>query len=825
MRLTWMAALCLLFGAGASARPYSVDDLLKLESYGQVLVDPQERWAVIDRRGPYEEAKRFWYGFFNNRGVSRVLVVDLERGGAARHLFTHEAGAGYWSGSFSPSGGKLALFRLKDDRLNLGVVDMKSREQRWLPYSVDLHPAHPAPQWVSEDVLVFSVLPEGRLPNMLRYPGLPQRRLPEMWDRAAKGREPSGYALGTGRFSGVGVGGTPRTLMAVNIRTGETQRPFSGDMDDVAISADRGHAAVLSLAEPIQPRHDETITPGFQPRRRRLSLINLKTGEIRDPCSDCDVAPDLLSWSPGSAELLFHARRAGEAWTDGHLYRARPAHAEARRVTGAAFRPEVQLELGSSLVIEAGWSGDRIIARGRAAGSPALAWHDLSGAMPRSLHPERLAGATMIAASGRDDFLLKGDELWSVPAHAKKPRRLFRRVVGTAPEILDPYSLGSRPYFNERPLEPRAIVTSGAGKRTLQPASGRWTLDLPVDGLLVATGRRRAFGMVYKKDTRGVGTIHLIRGGAGPEPLDHINSHLADVDVPTALSLDTVAQDGTRLHHWLFLPRAPAGAKPALVVLPYPGFVYSAAAPSAPGPADFVPEFNPNLVAGLGYAVLMPSIPLQPGGEPMHQIAAPVLAAVEAARKTGLISDRCPATYGHSFGGYAALALGALSDAFCGIVASGAPTDLLALYGSFLPQSDTAESGLSLILSAGWAEGGQGGLGAPPWREPLKYVRNSPFYHAERMKAPVLILHGDSDYVPVSQAERMYFALHRLGKEAELVRYAGEGHVLYSPANLRDEWRRIAGFLRALEPATIPGSTDRSLSTDRQVLSSAQPTP
>lgn len=800
MRRTWMAALCLLFGSSASAKPYSIDDLLKLESYGQVLVEPQERWAVIDRRGPYENAERFSYGFFNNRGISQVLAVDLKRGGPARQLFPHEFGAGYWGGSFSPSGDKLALFRLKDDRLNLGVVDMKSREQRWLPYSVDLHPAHPAPQWVNDDILVFSVLPAGRLPNMLRYPGLPQRRLPHMWEHAAAGGQSSGYALGTGRFSGVGVGGAPRTLMAVNVRTGEAQNLFSGDIDDVAISVDRAHAAVLSLAEPIQPRPDETITPGFQPRRRRISLVDLKTGEVRNPCPDCDVAPDLLSWSPGSGELLFYARRPGEAWTDGHLYRAGPADAQVRTITDAGFRPEVQLELGSSLVIEAGWSGNRIIAKGRLTGSPALAWHDLSGAAPRPLQPAALAGATMIASSQRGHFFLKGDQVWTAPADGNSFRRLSHRVVGTGPEFLDPYSLGSRRYFNEKPLQPGAIVTSAGSSRTLRPASGRWALGLPSDGLLVAAGRRRPFGIVYQKDPRGVGTMHLIRPGAGPEPLDHINSHLADVDGPTTMSLETLAEDGTRLDHWLFLPKAPVGPKPGLVVLPYPGFVYSASAPSAPGPADFVPELNPNLVTGLGYAVLMPSIPLKPSGEPMHQLAVPVLAAVEAARKTGLISDKCAAAYGHSFGGYAALALGALSGAFCGVVASGAPTDLLALYGSFLPQSDPAESGLSLILSAGWAEGGQGGLGAPPWRDPQKYVRNSPFYHAERMKAPVLLIHGETDYVPVSQAERMYFALHRLGKDAELVRYAGEGHVLYSPANLRDEWRRIARFLSELEP-------------------------
>jgi len=53
------------------------------------------------------------------------------------------------------------------------------------------------------------------------------------------------------------------------------------------------------------------------------------------------------------------------------------------------------------------------------------------------------------------------------------------------------------------------------------------------------------------------------------------------------------------------------------------------------------------------------------------------------------------------------------------------------------------------------------------------------------------IMQGDLDYVALQQGEEFFTSLYRQGKRAEFVRYWGEGHVLESPANIRDMWRRI----------------------------------
>ncbi len=66
------------------------------------------------------------------------------------------------------------------------------------------------------------------------------------------------------------------------------------------------------------------------------------------------------------------------------------------------------------------------------------------------------------------------------------------------------------------------------------------------------------------------------------------------------------------------------------------------------------------------------------------------------------------------------------------------------------------------------------------------------------MQTPLLIIQGDRDYVPVQQGEEVFTALYRQGKRAEFVRYWGEGHVLESPANIRDMWQRILAWFEEL---------------------------
>ena len=81
------------------------------------------------------------------------------------------------------------------------------------------------------------------------------------------------------------------------------------------------------------------------------------------------------------------------------------------------------------------------------------------------------------------------------------------------------------------------------------------------------------------------------------------------------------------------------------------------------------------------------------------------------------------------------------------------------------------------------------------------YRRGSPVYRAERIEAPLLILHGRKDkrVVPL-MTERMVEALEIEDKVHEVHWYDDEGHGWERRENRRDAFERILGFLRTHVP-------------------------
>jgi dipeptidyl aminopeptidase/acylaminoacyl peptidase len=57
-----------------------------------------------------------------------------------------------------------------------------------------------------------------------------------------------------------------------------------------------------------------------------------------------------------------------------------------------------------------------------------------------------------------------------------------------------------------------------------------------------------------------------------------------------------------------------------------------------------------------------------------------------------------------------------------------------------------------------------------PWRDVERYARNSPMLAVENITAPLMIVHGDLDFVPIQQDEEMFSALRYLGKHVRFVR-------------------------------------------------------
>src|SRR5262249_34156582 len=89
----------------------------------------------------------------------------------------------------------------------------------------------------------------------------------------------------------------------------------------------------------------------------------------------------------------------------------------------------------------------------------------------------------------------------------------------------------------------------------------------------------------------------------------------------------------------------------------------------------------------------------------------------------------------------------------------------------------------------------QSRIGGTLWQYPTRYLENSPLFHADRVRTPLLMLHNDRDEaVPWQQGIEYYLALRRLGKEAYLFNYPGAMHGLRQRVNQDDDTVRMQQF-------------------------------
>jgi dipeptidyl aminopeptidase/acylaminoacyl peptidase len=796
MSVRWvrMVALGLWFLAGACAgQPFTVDLMLRDESLGQILIDPPERWAVIERRDRYETGDDFRYGGFTDRLLSKLLVADLATGSMVGPLIVQDQHSGYWAGGFSPSGDRLAIFRLSAGRLHAGIVEMGSRAVRWLALAPDQPTAAPQPIWIDDHRLLIVAMPDEQLPDYLAQPGFAQHSAVAGWARTEAGRDPAVSVLTSSPSAPLGIA---KRLLLVDTTSGRETRLFGGDIADVALSSDHTYVALAILGHGIQPDPATRVEPAYQTRARRLVVVNLATGIAIDACPDKDLLPNLLAWAPHSNHLLVFARRLGEPWAAGQLLVAGVSGSMPQPVAMHGVTPIVDRVQETSLVVHAGWMGEDPLVY--ASAGTRRDWYVFEPHRPAVALTHTLSEAppNLLMANDRQLMLLDNGIIQRVDRHGQV-KTMLERVAGVGSTLLDPYQLGPRRLFNDIPRTlPVITIAPPASDVPARSLAGR-TVTLPADAVLVGHAPRMGVSFVLRRHDSGYAVLSMRTTAGAERALLAINQHLANVDRSQAFPIAARAADGTNLVHWLLLPRS-TGRPPPLIVLPYPGLRFSAAQSPVASPGAVMTAVNGELLAAHGYAVLYPSLPIDyDQHEPLAAINAAIDGAVADTVATGLVDGARVALWGHSYGGYAVLCAAASGTAFRAVIASAAISDLSAGYASLDPQTDRERRGMALLGPIAWYEQGQGRMGASLWAEPERYRRNSPLMRAPDIRAPLLLIHGDVDFIPVSQAERMFTALYRLGRDVELLRYAGEGHLLASPANIRDQWQRLFAWLDA----------------------------
>src|SRR5262249_49790028 len=224
--------------------------------------------------------------------------------------------------------------------------------------------------------------------------------------------------------------------------------------------------------------------------------------------------------------------------------------------------------------------------------------------------------------------------------------------------------------------------------------------------------------------------------------------------------------DGVQLSFTLYLPPAyKQGTRLPTVVWAYP-YEYNDAATASqvPGSANrFTTIAGPSPLFFLleGYAVLdnaaMPVV-----GDPdtvndtyVEQIVMDAKAAIDKAAEMGVTDPDRVGVGGHSYGAFMTANLLAHSDLFrAGIARSGAYNRTLTPFG-FQSERRTF------------------------WEAPELYLKMSPFMYANKIKDPILLIHGGADNnsgtFPI-QSERMYQALRGNGGTVRLVFLPDESH-------------------------------------------------
>lgn len=145
----------------------------------------------------------------------------------------------------------------------------------------------------------------------------------------------------------------------------------------------------------------------------------------------------------------------------------------------------------------------------------------------------------------------------------------------------------------------------------------------------------------------------------------------------------------------------------------------------------------------------------QPNDQFIGQLVANAEAAINAVDALGYIDRTKVAVGGHSYGAFMTANLLTHSNLFaCGVARSGAYNRTLTPFGF---QSEERNY----------------------WEAPEVYNTMSPFMSADKMKTPLLLIHGEADNNPGTftlQSERYFNALKGLGNPARLVLLPKESH-------------------------------------------------
>jgi len=376
--------------------------------------------------------------------------------------------------------------------------------------------------------------------------------------------------------------------------------------------------------------------------------------------------------------------------------------------------------------------------------------------------------------------VLTVDHLFSVPVTGGQPTDLTPEMVGTVFGIESDskgghWVLTGRSVWSEID---RRIDDEWAGQYELRDGLlGGLPVLCHLDGAVV----QPVFGMA---DPQHCMQLAIQKGRDFVRITHDGDRELANVRLGEVQTIDWSSKEGVDLEGIVtFPPDFKKGTRYPLVVIPHGG-------PEANDTLQL--DNDAQFLAGLGYVVIKPEYRGSTGfgadflqaiyrhfGDRAYR---DVDSAADYAIEQGWADPNRLAMFGWSAGGFMTSWTITQTDRYKAAIEGAGITD----WGSFMWTSDIQQ----FDYDGRW-----------PDRDPEAFERFSPVMFADRVKTPLLILHGEADARVPTYLGREYFEeLLAKGKTVRMVTYPGSGHFPSKWEQRADVYRELAAWLKKYDP-------------------------
>ncbi|KZN51148.1 alpha/beta hydrolase family protein [Pseudoalteromonas luteoviolacea] len=135
---------------------------------------------------------------------------------------------------------------------------------------------------------------------------------------------------------------------------------------------------------------------------------------------------------------------------------------------------------------------------------------------------------------------------------------------------------------------------------------------------------------------------------------------------------------------------------------------------------------------------------------------------------------------GASYGGFMTMTLATKTDIFSASISHAGISNLTSYWGhgwwGYLYSSEASKNSY-------------------PWNNMKLYSEQSPVFNADKVKTPLLLIHGDADTnVPVGESHIMYTALKLLNQDVEMIEYKGADHQIFARDRRFQWWNTMLAY-------------------------------